>query len=203
MYRRIRCPVLAIHGDDDQIQPYGRGKLVAELTGGELLTMPGGGHNPLGRYPAKCNAAINDFLDRRLGIAAPASRQPRRARQEKRALYLSSPIGLGHGRRDIAIAQRTAQAPSRPQGRLAGAGPGDAPADGQRRDHPSAERAARQRIAAHRGRVGRARPQRLPGDPPHGRGADQELHDLPGCRRCGRLRPGHRRRGLGHRPLLA
>ena len=69
MYRRIRCPVLAIHGDDDQIQPYGRGKLVAELTGGELLTIAGGGHNPLGRYPAKCNAAINDFLDRRLGIA--------------------------------------------------------------------------------------------------------------------------------------
>ena len=31
MYRRIRCPVLAIHGDDDQIQPHGRGKLVAEL----------------------------------------------------------------------------------------------------------------------------------------------------------------------------
>ncbi|HEX9328415.1 MAG TPA: alpha/beta hydrolase, partial [Reyranella sp.] len=61
MYRRIHCPVLAIHGDDDQIQPYGRGKLIAELTGGELLTIPGGGHNPLGRYPAKCNAAINDF----------------------------------------------------------------------------------------------------------------------------------------------
>ena len=103
MYRRIRCPVLAIHGDDDQIQPYGRGKLVAELTGGELLTIPGGGHNPLGRYPAKCNAAINDFLDRRLGIAA--ARPVPRATKEKRALYLSSPIGLGHGRRDIAIAR--------------------------------------------------------------------------------------------------
>ena len=41
MYRRIRCPVLAIHGDDDQIQPYGRGKLIAELTGGELRDHPG------------------------------------------------------------------------------------------------------------------------------------------------------------------
>ncbi len=104
MYRRIRCPVLAIHGDDDQIQPHGRGKLIAELAGGELLTIAGGGHNPLGRYPAKCNAAINDFLERRLGIAAPRP-MPRRAARQKRALYLSSPIGLGHGRRDIAIAQ--------------------------------------------------------------------------------------------------
>lgn len=104
MYRRIRCPVLALHGDDDHIQPYERGKLVAELTGGEFVTFPGGGHNPLGRFPAKCNAAINDFLDRRLGIPAPRP-AARRAGREKRALYLSSPIGLGHGRRDIAIAQ--------------------------------------------------------------------------------------------------
>lgn len=107
MYRRIRCPVLAIHGDNDQIQPYERGKLVAELSGGELETIPDGGHNPLGRYPAKCNALINDFLDRRLGIAAP--KPAVRVVREKKALYLSSPIGLGHGRRDIAIARELRQ----------------------------------------------------------------------------------------------
>jgi pimeloyl-ACP methyl ester carboxylesterase/predicted glycosyltransferase len=102
MYRKIRCPVLALHGDDDRISPHARGKLVAKLTGGELVTFPGGGHNPLARFPAKCNALISDFLDRRLGIKvwqAPAIR-PGKA---KKALYLSSPIGLGHGRRDIAI----------------------------------------------------------------------------------------------------
>jgi pimeloyl-ACP methyl ester carboxylesterase/predicted glycosyltransferase len=104
MYRKIRCPVLAIHGDDDQIQPYERGKLVAELCGGELVTIEGGGHNPLGRYPAKCNTLINDFLDRRLGIPAPKRRSSQPAR-ERKALYLSSPIGLGHGRRDIAVAR--------------------------------------------------------------------------------------------------
>ena len=53
MYRKIRCPLLVIHGDNDQIQPYARGKLVAELTGGEFVTIAGGGHNPLGRFPAK------------------------------------------------------------------------------------------------------------------------------------------------------
>jgi pimeloyl-ACP methyl ester carboxylesterase/predicted glycosyltransferase len=102
MYRSIRCPVLMIHGDNDQIQPYARAQAVAEATGAELVTLPGGGHNPLGRFPAKCNALINDFLDRKLGIAAPRMRS-RPTRKAKKALYLSSPIGLGHGRRDIAI----------------------------------------------------------------------------------------------------
>jgi pimeloyl-ACP methyl ester carboxylesterase/predicted glycosyltransferase len=110
MYRRIRCPVLAIHGEDDRIQPYERGKLVAELTSAELVTIPMGGHNPLGRFPAKCNALINDFLDRRLGIAAArAEPGPGRRGRQKKALYLSSPIGLGHGRRDVAIARELRQ----------------------------------------------------------------------------------------------
>jgi predicted glycosyltransferase len=55
----------------------------------------------LGRFPAKCNALILDFLDRKLGIPAP--KKVAKPAKTKRALYLSSPIGLGHGRRDIAI----------------------------------------------------------------------------------------------------
>ena len=101
MYRRIRCPVLMIHGDNDQLQPYARAKAVAEATEAELVTFPGGGHNLLGRFPAKCNALILDFLDRKLGIPAP--KKVAKSAKTKRALYLSSPIGLGHGRRDIAI----------------------------------------------------------------------------------------------------
>jgi pimeloyl-ACP methyl ester carboxylesterase/predicted glycosyltransferase len=104
MYRKIHCPVLMLHGDNDQIQPYARAKLVSEITNAELVTFPGGGHNPLGRFPAKCNALIVEFLDRKLGIKA----SPKPAVQtgkSKKVLYLSSPIGLGHGRRDIAITQ--------------------------------------------------------------------------------------------------
>jgi predicted glycosyltransferase len=59
----------------------------------------------LARFPAKCNALINDFLDRRLGIPAPVRKRAAASRKSKKVLYLSSPIGLGHGRRDIAIAQ--------------------------------------------------------------------------------------------------
>jgi pimeloyl-ACP methyl ester carboxylesterase/predicted glycosyltransferase len=103
MYRKIRCPMLIIHGEDDQIQPCAGGRAVAEITGAELFTIPRGGHNPLGRFPAKCNALINDFLDRKLGIPAAASSKSKPAGRTKKALYLSSPIGLGHGRRDLAI----------------------------------------------------------------------------------------------------
>lgn len=102
MYRKINCPVLMFHGDDDRISPYARGKLVSDLTRAELVTFPGGGHGPLGRFPARCNALINDFLDRRLGIKSWKKPEARTCKVKK-ALYLSSPIGLGHGRRDIAI----------------------------------------------------------------------------------------------------
>src|SRR6185312_10337454 len=64
MYRKIGCPILMIHGDDDRIQPHARAQLVASLTGAELMTIRGGGHNPLGRIPAKCNSLIADFIDR-------------------------------------------------------------------------------------------------------------------------------------------
>jgi pimeloyl-ACP methyl ester carboxylesterase/predicted glycosyltransferase len=101
MYRSINCPVLVIHGDGDQLQPHARARAVAEATKAELVTFAGGGHNLLGRFPAKCNALILDFLDRRLRIAA--AKQVAKRTKTKRALYLSSPIGLGHARRDIAI----------------------------------------------------------------------------------------------------
>jgi len=106
MYRKIRCPVLIIHGDSDPLQSYPRAQAVAEaVTGAELVTIEGGGHNPFGRIPAKTNTLIVDFLDRKLGIASPARRASRPSTKNKRVLYLSSPIGLGHGRRDIAIAR--------------------------------------------------------------------------------------------------
>ena len=98
MYRKIRCPMLMIHGDNDQIQPYARAQVVAEITGAELVTIPGGGHNPLGRFPAKCNALINDFLDRKLGIPAPGNGSARRDAQEPRRRSISprpSASGMG------------------------------------------------------------------------------------------------------------
>jgi pimeloyl-ACP methyl ester carboxylesterase/AcrR family transcriptional regulator len=203
MYAKIRCPVLLIHGDDDQIQPHARGEAVAEAigAGAEMVTLAGVGHNPLGRFPAKCNALINDFLDRRLGLAAPGKRTARLTR-EKKALYLSSPIGLGHGRRDIAIVRELRQLhpalaidwlAQDPVTRLL-------EANGER-VHPLSARLASetQHIEEESG--------------------EHDLNAFQAIRRMdevliknfmifrmpsfGRLRPGDRRRGLGHRPLLA
>ncbi|HKW59889.1 MAG TPA: alpha/beta fold hydrolase, partial [Candidatus Dormibacteraeota bacterium] len=99
--RAVKCPVLVIHGDDDEIVLHDNGAALAELTGGRLLTMEGSGHGPHLRDPVSVNLALADFL-------LPQPHQPgrRRAlRRPRRALYVSSPIGLGHARRDVAIAQ--------------------------------------------------------------------------------------------------
>jgi pimeloyl-ACP methyl ester carboxylesterase len=97
----VRCPVLVIHGDDDRISPHGNGAALAEATGGVLLTMEGSGHLPHTRDPVKVNLALREFF-----AHAPAPATWRRAqRRRKRALYISSPIGLGHAQRDVAIAK--------------------------------------------------------------------------------------------------
>jgi predicted glycosyltransferase len=101
---RVTAPVLVIHGDDDRISPPRRGELLAELTGGELVTLRGAGHVPQARDPVRVNLLIRDFVER---IAPPRARTRTWQRpndRPKRVLYLSSPIGLGHGRRDLAIA---------------------------------------------------------------------------------------------------
>ncbi len=103
MFRKIACPVLMIHGDQDRQQPYARAKVVAELTNAELVTIASGGHAPHGRYPAFTNTTIDEFLQRRLGLGPSKPKKSARPSRSRRALYLSSPIGLGHGRRDIAI----------------------------------------------------------------------------------------------------
>ena len=56
---------------------------------------------------------------------------------------------------------------------------------------------------AHRLGSLRSRPALLPGAPQHGRDPRRQLHGLPRSHRRRPLRPRHRRRGLGRRPLLA
>jgi pimeloyl-ACP methyl ester carboxylesterase/predicted glycosyltransferase len=102
--RAVTRPVLAIHGDQDRIIPVAASARLVELTGGELAVLEGSGHIPLARDPVKVNHLIADFVDR----IAPSPRQTTWTRgrsRTKRVLYLSSPIGLGHARRDLAVAQ--------------------------------------------------------------------------------------------------
>ncbi|HYQ33348.1 MAG TPA: alpha/beta hydrolase, partial [Lapillicoccus sp.] len=103
---RVQCPVLVIHGIDDHIRPHSYGERLAELTGGELLLVEGAGHGIMSRDPVLFNEELRRFVDRiHPPTVPPRTRSRVRApSRPRRALYLSSPIGLGHARRDVAIA---------------------------------------------------------------------------------------------------
>ena len=103
--RRVRCPTLVIHGSDDRCQPLERGRRTAELTSGDLVVLDGAGHLPHGRDPVKVNRLIIDFIEETTGVAMRTTVWSRGLSRPKRVLYLSSPIGLGHARRDVAVAK--------------------------------------------------------------------------------------------------
>ncbi|HEY7730503.1 MAG TPA: alpha/beta fold hydrolase [Gaiellaceae bacterium] len=97
---RVDCPILVIHGSDDAVRPSASGARLAELAGGALTILDGSGHFPHTRDPVKVNLLLRDFV-----APAPPPRSWARGRSRpKRALYISSPIGLGHAQRDAAIA---------------------------------------------------------------------------------------------------
>jgi predicted glycosyltransferase len=95
--------VVVVHGTGDRVIPLEDGARLAELTGGTLVAFEGSGHAPQGREPVALNRVLDDVLVGTTG-PRPVARRERAASRPKRALFLSSPIGLGHVRRDLAIA---------------------------------------------------------------------------------------------------
>jgi predicted glycosyltransferase len=104
MLRGIDRPVLVIQGTLDHCQPQARMENAARLLRAEHLVLEGSGHLPMARHPVVVNRAIKRFVDRVTGAPSPVQRRAVGTRRPPRALYLSSPIGLGHVRRDLAIA---------------------------------------------------------------------------------------------------
>jgi len=103
---RVQCPVLVVHGDSDAIVPHAIGVQVANLVSGRILTFAGSGHCVQARDPVRFNLVLREFV----GVAARREARWQRARSRRRlALYVSSPIGLGHVRRDVAIADALRQ----------------------------------------------------------------------------------------------
>ena len=110
---KITAPTLVLHGTRDRIVPYKIGKEIAEtIPGARFVTFEGGGHGLLGREAVTVNRLIRDFVlerpvDSRTippATERPTTKPPARASRRK-ILFLSSPIGLGHIQRDLAIAK--------------------------------------------------------------------------------------------------
>jgi pimeloyl-ACP methyl ester carboxylesterase len=107
--QRVRCPVLVIQGTEDAITGPSRGIELAEATRGNLVLLESSGHAPHARDPVKVNGLLRDFAEV-VTPPKPKVRQWTRAlSRRRRALYISSPIGLGHARRDVAIANELRQ----------------------------------------------------------------------------------------------
>ncbi len=101
---RVRCPVLVVHGTEDRVRSHAVGRRLAELTGGDLRLVEGAGHGLPARDPVLVNRLLTEFVDR-VHPRPSSTSAPRAHARPLRALYLSSPIGLGHARRDVAIAR--------------------------------------------------------------------------------------------------
>jgi len=98
---RVRCPVLVIQGTADAITGPGRGAALADaIPDAQLAMLEGSGHGPHARDPVKVNLLLRDFV---MPTQTPR-RWVRGKARPKRVLYISSPIGLGHARRDLSIA---------------------------------------------------------------------------------------------------
>jgi pimeloyl-ACP methyl ester carboxylesterase/predicted glycosyltransferase len=99
---RVHCPVLVLHGREDAVRPHGSGEALAKMSGGTFVSLEGCGHCPQARDPVKVNLLLRDFI---LPHRQASSAWTRARARTKRALFVSSPIGLGHAQRDVAIAR--------------------------------------------------------------------------------------------------
>ena len=99
LLRSVTCPVLVIRPTADRCRPQQQMIRLAELTGAREVVLEGAGHLPNTRWPVEVNHLIRDF-------AWPRPRRRPRSGPDRRVLFLSSPIGLGHIERDVAIAAK-------------------------------------------------------------------------------------------------
>jgi pimeloyl-ACP methyl ester carboxylesterase/predicted glycosyltransferase len=105
---RVRCPVVVISGPNDKVTSHADARALAKAVDGELVTIPDGSHCPQARKPVPVNLALRRLIEDAGASHPEAPVRDRTAHSpdhRPRALYISSPIGLGHAQRDVAIAK--------------------------------------------------------------------------------------------------
>ncbi len=104
--RNLDCPVLVVSGECDKITPPRDARALARLADGQLEVVRRAGHFPHARKPVQVNLALRDFSEDAFGRRrTPRDATVYRPDGRPRALFISSPIGLGHAQRDVAIAR--------------------------------------------------------------------------------------------------
>ena len=95
-----------IQGTRDKITPPRDGRALARHSRAEIETVRDAGHFPHARKPVQVNLALRDLAEDAFGRRrTPRDPTVYRPDGRPRALYVSSPIGLGHAQRDVAIAR--------------------------------------------------------------------------------------------------
>lgn len=102
--RAIDVPFLVVQGTADRLRNPKSSSILADMIpDAELVWLDGAGHAPTGRFPVRINHLIKTHADSVYIPPIDASRWHIGHSRAKRALMISSPIGLGHARRDVAI----------------------------------------------------------------------------------------------------
>ncbi len=108
--QNLNCPVLVVSGDLDKITSPRDARALAHLSNGRFEVVHGAGHFMHGRKPVQLNLALRDFSEDAFGRPrTPRDPTVYRPDGRPRALFISSPIGLGHAQRDVAIARELRQ----------------------------------------------------------------------------------------------
>lgn len=96
---RVTCRALLLHGDADFL-PLANSEAIADHLGAELTVFEGTGHVFANQW-VRVIEEIGRFAE---SLVHRPRRRTRGRSSARRVLYMSSPIGLGHARRDLAVA---------------------------------------------------------------------------------------------------
>ena len=102
---RVRCPTLVLHGTEDQLVDPGWGVALGQELDCPLIMFEGSGHGPHARDPVRTNLLLRGFAEAGGAVRVAGAALDAGAAAAPAGAVPVLPDGLGHARRDIAIAR--------------------------------------------------------------------------------------------------